>query len=251
MTKSEFIKRANEAPRGGFVGDLLRGDNEGLDWRWGLAGTPIAEKLISIPNHIYGRHIIKDVDRGAQAQSTFDSLVGRAKKEGTPVNFGSKPPHYNPGDGSVNMPYTKGHSGYYGSDDPFMSMFMGPKKPFGRHADPAVLAHEMGHAHGGKALGWANAIGKYVGGLGAGITGFAATNEGSQNGANIGTAGLGVTMLSELDASRRGYRMMRNHGHNRTSSLRSFVGIPTYALSMAAPQLLHSIKERMGGFDKQ
>lgn len=115
---------------------------------------------------------------------------------------------------------------------------------------PGALAHEMGHlAQNPKALiaGKALAGGQILGLLGATMSddenkslGFSAA----------GSAAHGLGMLApEVDASAKGYRMLRQMGSGRGGAMKAFVGVPTYAAATAVPMIVHFLRKSMGSFD--
>jgi hypothetical protein len=94
----------------------------------------------------------------------------------------------------------------------------------------------------------ANLAGKHLPGLGA-ITALASSDQNTSGAAAaLGTLGGLSTLTSELDASRRGFKMLRGAGGSRAQALKAFIGVPTYALSTAMPWLAYKGKEMMGGF---
>ncbi len=111
------------------------------------------------------------------------------------------------------------------------------------HNNPGVLAHEMGHAKGGKPLILANILGKLMGYAGTGTTLLTSDEDLGRNAAIAGTIGLGGTLASEIDASRRGYSMIRNLGGSRGKALKAFMGLPTYLAAATSPILAHKGKQ--------
>lgn len=121
----------------------------------------------------------------------------------------------------------------------------------GRAVTPGVLAHEWGHALntatlknlGGKSLqkAWMTLydLGKPLSRLGT-TAALAATGAGASEDTlrNIGLAGAAVQaprLIEELAASARGAAKLKNL--NMPGKLKAFVGIPTYALPLAAPMM--------------
>lgn len=113
---------------------------------------------------------------------------------------------------------------------------------------PGMLAHELGHAEGSAKLITGNLKGRY---WLPWFTMGALASDSPTTGRNWALASMipaaGV-MASELDASRRGYRMMRDLGAGRMKSLTSFSGIPTYVLSSSIPTLSYWLKRSAGGY---
>ncbi len=113
---------------------------------------------------------------------------------------------------------------------------------------PGLLAHELGHAEGSKALIGSNLIGKTALPYFMSGTLLADNKDKAKNWATASLLPAAGLMASELDASRRGYRMMRGLGAGRMKSLTSFAGIPTYALSSSIPWLSYWLKSGAGGY---
>lgn len=119
-----------------------------------------------------------------------------------------------------------------------------------KHYNPGVLAHEYGHVQGGKPLAYTNGVGKLVGGLGT-LTAILSGNEDTgRNAAIAGSIGMAGTLASELDASRRGYNVLRSLGGSKGKSLKAFMGIPTYLASSLAPFIAYKAKQKTIGYDK-
>jgi hypothetical protein len=115
---------------------------------------------------------------------------------------------------------------------------------------PAILAHELGHAQGGKALMGANIGGKLA--IPLLMTGGLLSNN-EETGRNwaIGGSAAGAGLLaSELDASRRGYNMLRGLGAGRKGALKAFLGIPTYLGMASLPWLGHTAKKMTGSYNE-
>lgn len=129
-------------------------------------------------------------------------------------------------------------------------------------AHPGIWAHEAGHAaqirgmQKGKLLDRLLFKGRTspLPGIASGTSGLASmfARDRDQS-AILSTAAAGFMapdLLSELDASRRGYKMLRRFGANRGTAARAFSGTPSYAAVALAPLLVHAVRSRMGSFDK-
>lgn len=114
---------------------------------------------------------------------------------------------------------------------------------------PAILAHELGHAQGGKALMGANIGGKLAIPL-LMSGGLISNNEDTGRNWALGGSAAGAGLLaSELDASRRGYNMLRGLGAGRKGALKAFLGIPTYLGMASLPWLGHTAKKLTGSYN--
>lgn len=119
---------------------------------------------------------------------------------------------------------------------------------------PGVLAHELGHREGMqkyKSLPKIYRGGSVVGGLGTLVAGFTEDKDTADKASLIGTLGYGGVIGNELDASRRGYSMLRNAGVGKLRALKAFMGVPTYLSLMAAPYAMNKWKEHKGGYKNQ
>lgn len=121
----------------------------------------------------------------------------------------------------------------------------------GRAVTPGVLAHEWGHALntatlknlGGKSLqkAWMTLydLGKPLSRLGTtaalAATGAGASEETLRNIGLAGAAAQAPRLIEELAASARGAAKLKNL--NMPGKLKAFVGVPTYALPLAAPMM--------------
>jgi hypothetical protein len=115
-----------------------------------------------------------------------------------------------------------------------------------RMSNPGVLAHEIGHHMGGKALMYGNRIGRPAIGLGTAGALLSNNEDNSRNSALAGTAGAVPMLASEFDASRRGAKLMRQMKLKGGRS--AFIGLPTYMMASSAPLLAHYGKKTLGGF---
>jgi hypothetical protein len=115
-----------------------------------------------------------------------------------------------------------------------------------------VLAHELGHKEGMRKypmITKAHRAGMLAGLIGSTGVPMLNNKEHSANSAILGTLGFGTVLGSELDASTRGYKMLRNLGRSRLSALKAFIGVPTYLAAAATPALEYKWKEHKGGFN--
>lgn len=116
-------------------------------------------------------------------------------------------------------------------------------------AGPAVLAHELGHKQGPKSLLPARGIGQALSNLAAFGVLAAPDQETSRNMAIAGSVASTATLASELDASMRGYKLLRVAGSSKARALKAFIGLPTYALMSGIPALSYAAKKHSGGFN--
>jgi hypothetical protein len=241
------------------ISDWMRGDNEGLDWRWGLLGPSMVGLPVGMAAQVYGGKVIprvagapKDLNERRLYRSLLESAKGLkvdvvpedASK--TKMMMNNRPSLLNQIRsmlGATTKPRTLGSSLY----NPMLKevvMVKGMKAP-------GVLAHELGHAVGGKGMMVANVLGKQGLGIGTLMSLLSNNKSDGENSALVGTALGGGLLASELDASRRGYRMLRDLGSGRKAALKSFIGIPAYLAAAATPLLAHHTKSRLGGYDTE
>lgn len=119
----------------------------------------------------------------------------------------------------------------------------------GRGVHPGLWGHEAGHAAGSRKLLWSQQVGKTGFGLGNLYALLGTKDKDKADKAALISSGLfaaGV-LPSEIDASRRGFSMMRKLPFSQR--LKSFVGLPTYLGMTALPFLGVKIKDMMGGFN--
>lgn len=234
------------------VGETLHGNDEGLDWRWGLAGSRLAKLPVALAAKSYAKHVLPRVMGGAEG---YDAMVQAAEQQGASVqsvmpairqmrrssedlrsrekpllrriaDYSRKSLAKNPGNYS---PVTE-------------TITTNP-----HYRSTAVLAHELGHHQGGKNLGRANAVGKGLMSLGTSGALFSRDEDTSRNSALLGTAGFLPTLVSEVDASRRGMQAMQRAGLK--GGVRAFSGLPTYLAHASVPMLAHYTKKMFGGFN--
>ena len=223
------------------VGNFLRGDENGKDWRYGLLGTAAlngglmsATRLylkgikgaIGAPIDLAERNLMRKIKAtaatdGATVLKAENSLAG-ALASSNKAKLGS---HYNPITGEIIM--AKGQR------------------------SPGVLAHELGHRMGGKGLAYANIAGKQGMGALLPLQMLSSDENNSKTMAGIGTLFGGATLASEIDASRRGYGLLRGAGAGKLRALKSFVGVPTYLAAAALPTIGFLSKKSLGGFEER
>jgi hypothetical protein len=132
-------------------------------------------------------------------------------------------------------------------------------KLFYRHRDEgaAIRAHEAGHVAqrdtrnrayrkvinsptGRKIYSPAAIVGSLAGAVGTDPS----NDKRATAIAAAATAATLPTMASEIDASVRGYKMMRRMGESRARSLGTFKGLPTYASLAAIPAIAWGLRKR-------
>lgn len=127
----------------------------------------------------------------------------------------------------------------------------------GYSTNAPILAHELGHAEqfrkGGLArlLLKANPLGKltmFLGGAGA----MSSDKDTARTAAILGSLGGTVTLANEIDASRRGKRLLnetlKDVGMSGKKFRRfgrgAFLGVPSYALAAASPTLVYQLSKK-------
>ncbi len=234
---------AGQMVKAAAVGEFLKGDNEGLDWRWGLLGGSMVQVPAAAASLAYATRVapwIHGAENTRAEQKIFNRLSNQAVSSG--VRLGRvEQPRYS----AANFFKPAAPEAFY--HEPNGRPQIGLSE---RMMRPGALAHELGHAQGGRALFRANLIGAR-GMLGLGQAGLFAKDETTgRNIALAGTAFGGATLASELDAGRRGYKSLRALGSKRLPALKSFAGLPTYLMAAAMPLVGHYAKKWMGGYDK-
>lgn len=122
-------------------------------------------------------------------------------------------------------------------------------------SNPYILAHEMGHVTGPKWLSGKGSVffrrmaprTNVLSSVGA----LAADDQGTaQTIANVGSALHLPTLVSEIDASRRGSKLLKTVGGLKgMSRAKAYTGLPTYILHALVPQLAVQSKGALGGYD--
>ena len=257
--KVKKIDRPEVNKKASAIADWMRGDDKGLDWRWGLLGSSLVGLPVDMATNVYTGNVIPRVAGAPQnlnERRLYRSLLDSAKG----LNVNVVPP---------NASKTQMHmSNQTTLSDKIRSLIGRPQKSIQLRSSlynplhkevvlvkgmkaPGVLAHELGHAAGGKGMIAANVIGKQGLGIATLLSLLSRDKEDGKRGAMLGTALGGAILTSELDASRRGYRMLRDLGSGRKAALKAFIGIPTYLAATATPLLAHHTKSRMGGYDTE
>jgi len=126
------------------------------------------------------------------------------------------------------------------------NIFMGGDPAW--NTNPAVLAHEEGHMMGGPNLGVVNILGKSISPSATLLTGLIGNKSMAQASALLGTLAGAGTLISEIDASRRGAEVMSHNGANFKDSMRSFIGVPTYLPLALLPGATYALKNWLGGY---
>lgn len=129
---------------------------------------------------------------------------------------------------------------------------------FPREASPAILAHELGHIKQPSILNRVRAPAMY-GAIIPNISSlFNSTDKDTAKRDALISSGMiaGGLLPSEIDASIRGYNTLSRINNKRPMEalsllrrLRTFAGLPSYALAAAAPFLTYKLREGMGTFD--
>jgi len=261
-------KKANSAQFGGFknspdslktssirevVGGLLNNKNENssVDSRWGLMGGSLVTAPAALANIAYNKMVMPSLFKTRDLEG-YKKMLAVADAEGV-------------GNRSFLRPIQEVRENVRRTTNPVAKWIMnrqrrGLHKAPGaydfmqqeiitnpKYRSPAVVAHELGHYRGGKALGISGVAGKNLMGLGTAGALWSSDENTSKNFALGGTAAAAPMMASELDASWRGMRAMRQAGLK--GGWRAFGGLPTYAAVSAAPMLAHYGKKYFGGFN--
>ena len=235
------------------VSDWMRGDAEGQDWRWGLLGPTMASLPVGLANRAYARGAMPrfaGAPKNLAERKMFRALKAQADKEGISVYSHNKDARGEPSSSLLNV--LRKRMGIRPKGKPVSTSFnpfLGEINMAKGTKHPAILAHELGHARGGKGLMAANIGGKMGIGALTQMAMFSPDEESSKMWAGAGTLAGGGVLASELDASRRGYQAMRALGSGRRGALKAFAGIPTYLGLAGIPGLAHLTKREMGGFE--
>jgi hypothetical protein len=116
-------------------------------------------------------------------------------------------------------------------------------------ADPAIVAHELGHVEQSDLMKSfpLYGLGKLTPGMAAVYLALTRKLSPSKVKWSLGL-GMGPsagTIINELDASRRGYGHMRDMDYDRMESLKSFMGVPTYAAAASSPLLALLLRKKI------
>jgi hypothetical protein len=116
---------------------------------------------------------------------------------------------------------------------------------------PEIYAHELGHAVGPQWMGkpWTRYLGMLGPGYGMGLGLLSPDKDISNLWAAAGAATTLPMLASELDASWRGSKILKDLGHKGLGRFKSFLGVPTYAMATASPFLGVQAKDYFGGYD--
>ncbi len=233
------------------VGETLHGNDEGLDWRWGLAGAPLAKLPATLASSAYAKHVMPRAIGGVEG---YADIVQAAKQQGASVESvmpAIRTMRRNSKDlGLKEKPLLKRMADYmrkqqaknFGHYNPVTETIV--TNP--HYRSTAILAHELGHHQGGMNLARAGAAGKGLMALGTRGALFSRDEDTSRNSALLGTAGFLPTLVGEVDASRRGMQSMRRAGLK--GGARAFSGLPTYLAHASVPMAAHYTKKLFGGF---
>ena len=229
------------------LSNFLRGDDKGLDWRWGAAGGFL--NPLSHAPHMYVNNAAvpffknyKGVDPGDVGHDLANKLTQFAESKGMTVN---------PLDrlSSEFMPQSARDASY------LVRPGKNPAITYGTHRNASAIAHEIGHALAPKfvfnpyTIGLSNAARNIGGGLGTVGALLSRDEANSRRSAIAGSLAQVPSLGIELDASIRGARLLRNLGAK--SGMGAFVGLPSYALMAAAPLGAHYTKKLLGGFENR
>ncbi len=114
---------------------------------------------------------------------------------------------------------------------------------------PGVLAHEIGHQQQLRHLtGPLYHAGKMLPGGAALYSGLTSDEGHAKKAAIAGTLAAAPMLAAEIDASRRGSKLLKNAGMKGLRRLTPFVGVPSYAAVAAVPMATYKIKKAMGGY---
>lgn len=211
-----------------ITGDFLRGDDKGLDWRWGLLGGNLASVPVGGGAQAYAHNTV--FPRGSNATKEEEKVTNILKRflKTKGVDVGDDvmyrgAPSFNVFNNFINLPK--------------------------RFKNPAILAHEAGHAFGSKPQLWASIAGKQIGALSVLPSLLTPNEETSRNIALGGTAAMVPTLYSEVDASIRGANLLKKLKVPFSGRAKAFLGIPTYLAAASLPMLSHLTKKYFGGFE--
>lgn len=229
------------------LSNFLRGDDKGLDWRWGAAGGFL--NPLSHAPHMYVNNAAvpffknyKGVDPGDVGHDLANKLTQFAESKGMTVNPLDRLSSYF-------LPESARDASY------LVRPGKNPAITYGTHRNASAIAHEIGHALAPKfvfnpyTIGLSNAARNIGGGLGTVGALLSRDEANSRRSAIAGSLAQVPSLGIELDASIRGARLLRNLGAK--SGMGAFVGLPSYALMAAAPLGAHYTKKLLGGFENR
>lgn len=231
------------------VGDFMRGDGHGMDWRWGIGGTALMDNVLGGASSMYAKRLKSD---GGPLKGDDVGLDQKLREYAKKMKVGVK-------DSPLESPFPSGskmkdwmekvkmkasNSAHYNRMTNTVNLPSNMK-------DPGVLAHELGHSQQGRKTFYANPIGRLLTMMGTGGAAFTHDKNEAWNQALLGTAGGVATLGNELHASHLGSKLLRGAGAKGMGAMRSFKGVPTYAALAASPMAMYGAKNYFGGFDGQ
>jgi len=250
------------------VGDFLRGDEKGLDWKWSILGKQI---LSNSMKPVYGTYIHKVVvpairtssdphevatkaqigqlanSKGINIVDHTDKAIIKEQEQLGRLSFIKNDWLKQKVNNTINeiIPFRApgGHAPYF---NPFTNEINSPRD----YDHSGALAHEYGHATGSRIHNYGNIGGKALSGLlGMGV--LASKEEDTSRNFAIGsTAAYMPVIASELDASIRGASLLKKLNVPLKGRMKAFIGVPTYLLGGAFPGIAHLTKKYFGGFEK-
>lgn len=224
------------------IADFMRGDNEGMDWRWGMIGSTgmdMAQKGINkATNGMLGKQMMFDPSKTNHLNAN-NWLRDFAKQKG--IRISDDVTRLDKGVDSVleNMR----RAGAYISGNEI-------NLPATQNS-PGVLAHELGHSSQSFKMRMVRKLGGGVNMLGTGGALFTHDKNDAFSNALIGTAGGAGVLANEIDASMKGSKLLAQAGMKGKGRAGAFLGLPTYAAAMGMPLAAYKVKDLMGGFDGQ
>jgi hypothetical protein len=241
---------------------------------WAAAGLPAASLATGVPAGLYADNffLANEAAHAKTDQAAWDKLTNFAKQQGVDVMHNHdvaarfRPKSLTPAPGpwwqrmydGFKLQYQNGFAnrlatqpGFYmpgnAKQKPVIG-YAGIKTPWGtsRSTSASILAHELGHHMGGKPLAYTAHYSRRLAPLGTLGALYSGDETTSRNSAMAGTASMIPTLVSEVDASRRGANLMKNM--KLSGRWRAFGGLPTYAAVAATPMAAHYGKKLFGGF---
>lgn len=223
MKQALFIIPTVLIKQSGFFDKSKEGEDN-----YGFVEWTIPVTTIALGNTAYAKGVLEPLARNnSAAESKALTTLKDFNSHTDNIQFDSdKPSHYLPKDNTIVI--NKKHS-----------------------QSPAILAHELGHREGMqkyKALPKIYQGGNILGSLGALVASYTEDKDTADKASLLGTLGYGGVLGNELDASRRGYSMLRNAGVGKLKALKAFIGVPTSLGLMASPYASNKWKEHKGGY---
>lgn len=238
----------------------------GLDWGWGLAGYPAAAlgQATASTGYLAGLPAYNRAAHGAAERRMSRDLVNMMTDRGygvfDPRMERTFPAVLDPGgvrrsavvsragmgdniwQAFQELRSRKGLQNAAGSDLKGMAFVR-------RGTNPSILAHEAGHVLQHPGLLGTSMVSRK--GPVAGLLGTLLSDD-KDTGRNwaLGGSLAGLPMVGvEMDASRRGAKLLKGMGAGFKSRLGAYAGVPTYALFAAMPWLVHKFKGMAGGYN--